>query len=302
MYGVGGIFGDPPIGTDVSAPAVKWLFHSTAMVEDYDLACRQLSLLAGLSVLEYGENLQPEIGRRGGMTWIGDNSIEIGQPIVDSGGAAKFLRRSGGGMHSIAVQVEDIDATIRHVESCGVAVAARPMPEFFFTNPHDTDGVFTEWGAFELDVDPHFGADVPPSPVVPILSGVRHAFVGAVVTDPFATGAKFARLFGTEITFEHRGAAAGEVAVGVSAGDCTLALFAMPGTSSERLWGRTYDKPRTHLLGISVDDLDQADALLASHQFSVVRRTDSMIVVDPASTGGVQVAIVRDLLPGDPRL
>ena len=26
------------------------------------------------------------------------------------------------------------------------------------------------------------------------------------------------------------------------------------------------------------------------------------VVVDPASTGGVQVAIVRDLLPGDPRL
>ena len=91
------------------------MFHSTAMVADYDLACERLTLLAGLRVLEYSENPQPEIGRRGGMVWIGDNSIELGQPIVEGGGAARFVTRSGGGMHSVAVQVDDLEATMVHM-------------------------------------------------------------------------------------------------------------------------------------------------------------------------------------------
>ena len=61
----------------MSHPSIRWLFHTTAMIPDYDLACERLATLAGLRVLEYSENHQPEIGRRGGMTWIGDNSIEL---------------------------------------------------------------------------------------------------------------------------------------------------------------------------------------------------------------------------------
>src|SRR5688500_15288347 len=99
------------------------MWHSTAMVADYDLAIERLQTIAGLRVLEYGESTQPEVGRRGGMTWIGDNSIELGQPIVEAGGAARFVARSGGGMHSIAVQVRDLEATMEHVESNGVKVA-----------------------------------------------------------------------------------------------------------------------------------------------------------------------------------
>ena len=36
--------------------AVRWLFHSTAMVADYDLAVERLGTLIGLRVLEYGES------------------------------------------------------------------------------------------------------------------------------------------------------------------------------------------------------------------------------------------------------
>ena len=70
---------------------VRWLFHSTAMVADYDLAVRNLGTLVGLTVLEYSESTEPGIGRRGGMAWVADNAIEIGQPIVE-GGAAAFRR------------------------------------------------------------------------------------------------------------------------------------------------------------------------------------------------------------------
>ena len=61
------------------------------MVADYDLATERLGSLTGLTVLEYGESAEPGIGRRGGMAWVGDNAIEIGQPVVD-GAARQFVR------------------------------------------------------------------------------------------------------------------------------------------------------------------------------------------------------------------
>src|SRR6516162_10147770 len=88
-------------------------FHSTCMVNDYDVTVATLGRVAGLRVLEYGE--AEDIGRRGGMTWIGDNSLEVAQPIVDGHAAQRFLHRFGPGMHSYALQVTDLDATIAHL-------------------------------------------------------------------------------------------------------------------------------------------------------------------------------------------
>jgi catechol 2,3-dioxygenase-like lactoylglutathione lyase family enzyme len=286
----------------VTTPSIRWLFHTTAMIADYDVACDRLALLAGLRVLEYSESEQPEIGRRGGMTWIGDNAIELGQPIVDTGGAARFVARSGGGMHSVAVQVEDVEATMAHIEACGVRVAARPMAEFCFSDPRDTHGVFFEWGAFELHVDPHFGASPPAHTVEPILDVGHHAFVGAVVDDPAASAELFTALLGTHVTFDDPDATLGEPRTGVSLGDCTLALFAMPGANSDALWGWSYDRARTHVLGLSVPDLRAVDDVLEEHGFAVVRRTETMVLLDPATTGGVQIALVDELLSNDPRL
>jgi hypothetical protein len=275
------------------------MFHSTAMVADYDDAVAKLAALGGLRVLEYSDNPQPEIGRRGGMTWLGDNSIEIGQPTFEGGGADRFVRRTGGGLHSIAVQVADIEAALQHAEAVGVAVAARPMPEMFFTDPRRTDGVFIEWGAFELHIDPRFGATVPPVDSPPLLAIERQAFVGAVVAEPLATAARLADLLGTAVTFEHPDAGAGEPVAGVSLGDCTLALYPLP--EDDAVWGATYAAPRCHLLALSVPDLAAAAAALDASAFGVIRTSETMVVLDPATTGGVQVAIVDRLLPGDPR-
>lgn len=280
-------------------PLVRWMFHSTAMVPDYDLARDRLARLAGLHVLEYSDNRQPEIGRRGGMCWLGDNSIELGQPTVAEGGAARFVARSGGGVHSIAVQVDDVENAASRVSAAGVSVAARPTPEMFFSDPRHTDGVFVEWSEFEVDIDPHFGAPVPP--VSDRLVAVeRQAFVAAVVADPAMTARRLADLFGTEVTFDHPGAAAGEPRAGVSLGDCSLALYGLPGESSTALWGRPLDRPRCHLVALLVADLPP-DEVLAEAGFGTVRRDDSIVVIDPATTGGVEIALVDTLLPGDPR-
>ncbi len=275
------------------------MFHSTAMVADYDLAVTCLRDLLGLSVLEYGESAEPGIGRRGGMAWLGDNAIEIGQPVVE-GGAAQFVARHGGGLHSVAVQVRDLDATVASLEAAGVRVAARPLPEMCFTDPRDTGGVFLQWSCFEIPEDPRFGAPVPrvPSALVP---ATHHAFVGAVVEDPVGCAGHLARLLGTTVTFEDPAAAAGDPLAGVSLRDCTLALFALAPAGDAAVWGRPYQRPRTHLLALRVADLAVARRALAGASVAVVRDGNGLVVLDPAATGGVQVALTDRLLPGDPR-
>lgn len=62
---------------------VRWCFHTTAMVADYERTRDALIRLAGLRVLEDSRLDDPAIGRRGGMAWLGDNVIEIGDiPLV----------------------------------------------------------------------------------------------------------------------------------------------------------------------------------------------------------------------------
>jgi hypothetical protein len=279
---------------------VRWLFHSTAMVADYDLAVRNLAVSVGLSVLEYGESDEPGIGRRGGMAWAGDNAIEIGQPIVE-GAAAQFVSRFGGGLHSVALQVEDLEATMAHLQQQEVHIAARPLPEMCFTDPRDTGGVFLQWSTFELAVDPHFGGPRPAALPYVLAPATQQAFVGALVDDPVAWAHRFAELLGTNVTFARTDAEPGQPAAGVSLGDCTLALYPLPGADGPALWGRAYERARTHLVALRVDDLGAAAGALAQAGIPTVRHEADLVVLDPAATGGVQIALTGQLLPGDPR-
>ncbi len=285
----------------MTAHEVRWLFHSTAMVAGYDLAVTRLRALIGLEVLEYGESTEPGIGRRGGMAWAGDNAIEIGQPLGE-GGAARFVSDFGGGLHSVALQVRDLDATVAHLDALGVRIAARPRAEMCFTDPRDTGGVFLQWSCFTLDVDPHFGAPVPAPGATPTIAVRQHAYVGALVDDPLSLAARLVRLCATAVTFEHPGAGPGAPVAGVALGDCTLALFARgDATATERVWGRRYERARTHLLALRVDELEAATRALQDAGVPTVRADHSLVVVDPAATGGVQLALCDRLLPSDPR-
>ncbi len=173
-----------------------------------------------------------------------------------------------------------------------------------FTDPRDTGGVFLQWSTFELAVDPRFGGSEP-APASPVVApATHHAHVGAVVDDPGAWAHRFAALLGTAVTFEHAGAAPGRPAAGVSLGDCTLALYRLGEAADDpSLWGRTYERARSHLLALRVEDLGAAaDAMAGAGIMAVRAEADAdLVVLDPAATGGVQVALTGSLLPGDPR-
>ncbi len=281
---------------------VRWCFHATAMVADYELTRDALIRLIGLRVLEDSRIEDPAIGRRGGMTWVGDNIIEIGEPIVDGGAVDRFVKRFGSHMSSIAVQVSDTEATIDYLAQHDVRVASRIDGHIVFTNPADTAGVVIEWFGTEEPLDPRFGAPMPPPVVGPVLDVRAIAFAGAVVANPIDAARRLAALFDRPITFAAANVRAGSPVAGVSMGDMTLALYPIPSAEeSEALWGWTYTRAQTNNLGVLVTDLASALEALSRADVNVLRSDEQSIVIPPSETGGVTIVVVDELLPGDPR-
>lgn len=281
---------------------VMWCFHTTAMVRDYERTRDALARLVGSRCLEDNWLSDPAIGRRDGMTWIGDNSIEIGEPILEGGAVDRFVSRFGSHMSSIAVQVEDIDATLEYLPSVGVRVASRVDDVIVFTDPRTTDGVVVEWYGGASENDPRFGTVIPEYSVEPLMDVTRMAFGGAVVQDPVGSAEHLARIFGTEVTFADPRARPGFPAAGVSLVDMTLALYAIPDEeTSQDLWGHVYHRPQTSTLGVLVPDLTAALRALLDAGVPIIRHDEGQIVLSPEATGGIILVVVDELLPGDPR-
>lgn len=274
-------------------------FHSTCMVSSYDRTVAALARVAGLRVLEYSE--APQIGRRGGMAWIGDGSIEVAEPIVPGHAAARFLERFGPGMHSCAFQVDDLEATIEHLARGGVEVGVRPEAGFCFTDPRQSGGLLFEWSDFTVPEDPRLGVPEPPQQTEPVLDVLTHAFIGALVPEPNEWADTFGDLFGLVEAFRHSGAAPDQPVVGLAAPDCILALFRLTPETSMQYWGAAHSRARCHVLGVGVPSLDAADRSLQEAGVPVRRRDDHAIFIDPQETGEVPLMVIEGLLDGDPR-
>lgn len=277
--------------TDAPLPAhsALWCFHATAMVTDYEATRDALGRLFGLVPLEDNSDTDPAVGRRGGMAWVGDNSIELGEPIVDDGAVDRFIKRFGPGHHSFGVQVGDLDAAIAHIEARGVTIAARPAPFFCFADPRTTEGLLIEWADGEIDIDPRFGAAIPTYGGAPLIPINQMAFVGVSATDPAATAERLADLFGTGVTFSEPGAAQYQPQAGVSIGDLTVAIC------------QSDERPRVQSMGLRCADIEAAAATLEDEGIGYERIADALML-DPAATGDVPITLVDRLLPGDPRL
>ncbi len=55
------------------------------------------------------------------------------------------------------------------------------------------------------------------------------------------------------------------------------------------------------VLGLRVADLDRARAALRGAGVEILRDRGGALVLDPAGTGDVEIVLVAELLPGDPR-
>jgi methylmalonyl-CoA/ethylmalonyl-CoA epimerase len=73
------------------------------------------------------ENVHTEVVEdqkvRVAMLPIGESRIELLEPIAEDSPISKFLeKRGGGGIHHIAVEVEDIEASLSRLKRCGMRV------------------------------------------------------------------------------------------------------------------------------------------------------------------------------------
>jgi hypothetical protein len=281
--------------------AIDGVWHATAMDRDYDGLLGPLQRLFGAVVLHDTVSHEPAVGRRGGMIWLGDNSIEIGAPVGDRSPVRRFVDEWGGGMHSLAVSVGDADATRSHLADLGVQPAASVSDDIFFTRPGDTAGLLLEWSAMFTDDDPRAGARLATLPVPPVVEVEQYAFVSAVVADPASVATRLADLFGTEVVRLIPDAPPDRIAAVVSLVDCLLVLFPMsPAGSTHPLWGGTASRSRFHGHGLRVPDLSAARAALAVEGLDVVAEIEGMALLDP-SVLPIPTFLCQELLPEDPR-
>lgn len=281
--------------------SINGLWHATAMAADYDDLLHPLQRLFGAAVMHDHVSEAPGVGRRGGMIWIGDNSIEIGAPVGERSPVRKFVEGWGGGMHSIALLVDDVHATADRLGDLGLTPQAWIDDHIFFSRPAESAGLLLEWSDRHTDDDPRWGHPTQPPPPSPVAPARQYAFVTAVVNDPPSVAERLATLFGSEVLRVRDDAECDQVAAIVSLVDCLLLLFPMPPEgSSVGLWGSDIRRNRFHAHGIRVDDLDAALDALAAHGVRPTATVDGLVYLDPTAMP-VPTFLVEDLLPEDPR-
>jgi methylmalonyl-CoA/ethylmalonyl-CoA epimerase len=101
--------------------------------------------------LEYGGSEEvPEQKVRVAFLTIGESSIELLEPTSNDSPIAKFLEKRGGGIHHIAVQVDDIVAALaRHHDAGAQLIDSTPRigahnMKIAFVHPKTSGGVLLE--------------------------------------------------------------------------------------------------------------------------------------------------------------
>ncbi len=81
---------------------------------------------------------------------VGENHVELLAPLGEDTPVGKFLARQGPGLHHVAYQVQDIDATLEALTQAGLRlIDERPRTgirgsRVAFMHPRATAGVLTE--------------------------------------------------------------------------------------------------------------------------------------------------------------
>jgi methylmalonyl-CoA/ethylmalonyl-CoA epimerase len=84
------------------------------------------------------------------MLAIGESKIELLEPTADDSPVARFLEKSGPGIHHIAYEVADIEGAIAHLTGTGARMidqvprAGAHGTRIAFIHPKSSNGVLTE--------------------------------------------------------------------------------------------------------------------------------------------------------------
>lgn len=286
-------------------PRVRWTFHGTAAVHSYDAALAWLGRFCGCRALEYTDNSDPLVARKGGVTWIGDNGLELMEPNDPDGAPGRFLSRYGPGLYALALQVEDLTEAAAWLGDRGAGIVGETQRGFIFTKPQHTCSVYLEWADKHFEFDPRFGAPLPPPPTEALIDVPRIAYWGALVADPKAALHRLQELWPAPVLWERAGADGTEPAAALSIADGALVLYGLPEDPGQtrELWGLDVHRPRLHVMALRVRDLRAAADTLEREGVRRLRGepTDGEFLTHPADTCGIPIAWTDRDIPGDPR-
>ena len=124
------------------------IHHLGVAVADLDEAVSTYERLFGARL--EGRDELSEQGVRAASLFVGDSRVELVAPSGEDTHVGRFLARRGPGMHHVALETDDIDATIRRLVGEGAQmIDETPRRGLFglevaFVHPSAVHGVLTE--------------------------------------------------------------------------------------------------------------------------------------------------------------
>jgi methylmalonyl-CoA epimerase len=127
---------------------VRGIHHLGVAVSDLDEAIATYSSLFGARI-ERREEVVDQ-GIEAAALLVGGSRFELVTPTGDDTPVGRFLARRGPGMHHVALQTDDLLATLDELAASGATIVD-PVPrrglfglEFAFIHPDSVHGVLTE--------------------------------------------------------------------------------------------------------------------------------------------------------------
>ena len=126
---------------------IDLLHHLGIAVPDADAALGFYRDVMGLTVAK--DEVVEEQGVRGVLLPIGENEIELLQPVRDDTGVARFLESRGPTLHHLCFRTDDIRAELARVRGLGVELIDEEpryglAGEIVFLHPNSMHGVLIE--------------------------------------------------------------------------------------------------------------------------------------------------------------
>lgn len=122
--------------------------HIGVAVEDLDEAIALYGESFAMAI-QHRETVE-EQGVEAVLLEVGEGHVELLRPLGPDTAVGKFLARNGPGLHHVAYQTDDIDATLERVRSAGLRlIDEQPRigirnSRVAFLHPKATGGVLTE--------------------------------------------------------------------------------------------------------------------------------------------------------------
>jgi methylmalonyl-CoA/ethylmalonyl-CoA epimerase len=128
--------------------AARGIHHLGVAVEDLDAALATYERLFGAEI-EHRATVEDQ-GVRAASLRIGDGRVELLEPLAEDTPVGRFLAKRGPGMHHVAYEVSDLEATLHELARAGAElIDERPRAGLFglevaFVHPDSVHGVLSE--------------------------------------------------------------------------------------------------------------------------------------------------------------